>query len=281
MSALEGPVRVAIIGLGVMGGSLARSLRASPKPPRILAATLDTRDAEAALSAGAVDQVIDADDAISQADCIVYAVPVAATVTLIGRHAGRAPTDALIMDLASVKGPVVRAAEAAGIADRFVGAHPMCGSEQSGFAGARADMYLGARIWLVPASGAAPVQRAETFWRSLGGRPVRTEAAAHDRAVAWSSHLPQLVSSSLATALREADLSGADLGPGAMDMTRIARSSADLWADILEANADNLDAPLSAMISLLETARTAARAHDRSALEAMIARGHALHGEPT
>jgi prephenate dehydrogenase len=273
--------RIAIIGLGVMGGSLARALKAVHAPPVVVGATLDPHDADAALEAEAVDAIAPAGEAIADATLIVYAAPIAATIDLIREHAGSFPDGAWAMDLASVKAPVMRAAEAAGLRDRFVGAHPICGSERSGFDSSRADLFAGASVWLVPGSPAAPIERAMEFWRLLGARPSSTEADSHDRIVAWSSHLPQLLSSTLAGALAGAGLTPADLGPGATDMTRIARSSASLWGEILEANAANLEAPLAAVIDLLEQARAAASAHDRRTLESVIAYGRALHAEAT
>jgi prephenate dehydrogenase len=117
------------------------------------------------------------------------------------------------------------------------------------------------------------------FWRMLGARPASIDAEAHDRSVAWSSHLPQILASALASVLAEAGLTSSDLGPGATDMTRIARSAAPLWGGILGNNAANLDAPLKAVIDLLEQARAAAAAHDRAALEDIVARGGALHAD--
>ncbi|HEY8470981.1 MAG TPA: prephenate dehydrogenase/arogenate dehydrogenase family protein, partial [Longimicrobiales bacterium] len=251
-AAAHGFRRVAIIGLGLMGGSLALALRRLPAPPRIAASTADAADLDRALELGIVDDAArDPAAVVPEADLVVYATPVGATLELLDAHRELFAGDAVVTDLGSVKRPVVSRARALGLAGRFVGGHPMAGSHRSGLAAARPGLYDGARVWLTPAAvpGGAPgdsaaasaaLDRVATLWRGLGAHPVVTTAEEHDRLMAWASHLPQLAASALAGALARAGVARTDLGPGGADATRIAASSPALWADILIHNADLL-----------------------------------------
>lgn len=110
----------------------------------------------------------------------------------------------------------------------------MCGSEASGFAASRADLFAGARVWTVPGTQEdEPARRVEAFWRALGAEPRRVQADAHDRAMALTSHLPQLAANALARTLRDLGVEAEELGPGGRDATRLAGSSPEMWRDIL------------------------------------------------
>lgn len=240
------PSRVAIVGLGLMGGSLARALKRLPEPPRIRASTTEAKAAEQALADGIADEMTTDPRAIlGDADFVVYATPVGATIELLATHRDLVRADATIIDLGSVKVPVLDAAGAAGLAERFVGCHPMCGSERSGYAASDATMFSGATTWIVPAVGSAPAERVAAFWRRIGAVPSRIDARAHDRLVAWTSHLPQILSSALGGVLADGSFRPDALGPGGQDMTRLARSPSALWTDILTRNRVMLDAPLA------------------------------------
>jgi prephenate dehydrogenase len=234
------PEVVAVVGLGLMGGSLCRALKRSKAPPRILG--IDTKAVEGAkaLDAGAIDSYEpDGAEGLREADLVVFATPLGETVSLLRQHAGDLRERTLVTDVVSLKVPVLRAAAASGIESRFVGAHPICGGAESGFGAGTAELFDGATVWLcapdgVPAEGRATV---EAFWRNVGGVPRWTEAEEHDRRMAWASHLPQLVSNALAGALDAAGCTRDELGPGGRDMTRLAGSNPEIWRDLLEASA--------------------------------------------
>jgi len=243
--------RVAIIGLGVMGGSLARAMTAtSTAPEEVRGWCPDAAERQAALDAGAVMAAPETlREALQDADLVVLATPLSTVCGLVSDIAADALAgDTTIMDVAGLKAPVARAARSAGLDGRFVGTHPMAGSEASGFAASRPNLFGGALVWVVAEPEAeARTERVEALWRSLGAHPVRASAAEHDRLMSLVSHLPQLTSNSLAAALDGADIGHGDLGPGGRDMTRLAASNADMWAPLFEEAHPDLVASLRTM----------------------------------
>ncbi|MFW6078715.1 MAG: prephenate dehydrogenase [Gemmatimonadota bacterium] len=276
--------RVAIVGLGLMGGSLALALRRTPHPPRIAASSLSGRDRERALLEGAVERAAaDPAEIVADADLVVYAAPPDATLALLAEHRALWAPDATITDVTSVKRAVVERVRSLGEAGRFVGSHPMTGTHGSGFDAAVAELYDGARVWLSPAvepddaAGATsrdgPFGRVAALWRAVGAEPATIDAETHDRGVAWSSHLPQLVASALARALADAGTPRDALGPGGRDTTRLAASPPALWAEILRQNADLLAEPLTAVRRAIDEAAAALVAGDADAIAAWMEPG--------
>ena len=147
--------------------------------------------------------------------------------------------EAILTDVVSLKEPILRAARRAGLSQRFIGAHPICGGESSGFAAGSGDLFRGATIWLSAGAEASPEagRCVESFWRALGGMPRWVAAEEHDRRMGWVSHLPQLVSTALAAALDAQGCTRGELGPGGRDMTRLAGSNPAIWRDLLEVSA--------------------------------------------
>ncbi len=226
---------MAVIGLGVMGGSLARGLSELAERPRVIGWSPSSQEREAALRAGAADAAPSTlGEAVQDADLVVLAAPLAASCALLKDVASAAPAGATLADVASLKAPLARAAEDAGVGERWVGCHPMAGSEESGFAASRAGLYRGARVWTVATRGAASrVPKVHALWRSLGASPAEIDADEHDRLMARVSHLPQLTANALACVLMESKVRPDQLGPGGRDTTRLAGSNADLWKDLL------------------------------------------------
>lgn len=232
----EAPFRhAAIVGLGVMGGSLARALAALADAPVRSGWSPDPAERDAALAAGALDHAPDTpSDAVRDADLVVLAAPLQASCALLAPLAEVAPPGAVFTDVCSLKHPAEQAARAAGLAARWAGSHPMAGSEGAGFAAGRADLYRGALVWMVAAPEAAPAAAAVGgLWERLGARVQRTGAAAHDAQMARVSHLPQLTATALATVLADLGVEGGALGPGGRDMTRLAASNPQMWRDLL------------------------------------------------
>lgn len=226
---------------------------------------------EQALADGVADEAsIDPRAILEDADFVVYATPVSATVELFAAHRDLLRADATIIDLGSVKVPVLDAARTAALADRFVGCHPMCGSERSGYPAADGAMFTGATTWIVPGSGSAPAERVAALWRDLGAVPSWIDAHAHDRMVAWTSHLPQILASALGGALASASFLPDALGPGGHDMTRLARSPSALWTDILLRNRGMLDAPIAALRERLGAFADAIAAGDTARIEQLL-----------
>jgi cyclohexadieny/prephenate dehydrogenase len=226
---------VAVIGLGLMGGSVVRALAQLPGGPRVLGASPDARDREAAARVDGLTVVADARDVIGEADMIVYAAPLAPILDMLPEHAPLLRADAVLTDVAGLKRPVLECARRADLADRFVGAHPMAGGEGSGFEEGRADLFRGAHVWLCGGGGVErrAAIRVEHFWADLGARPEWTDPETHDELMEKVSQLPQLVSNALALALERTGVKASDLGPGGRDMTRLAKSSPHMWRDLL------------------------------------------------
>jgi prephenate dehydrogenase len=264
--------RVAIVGLGLMGGSLARALARLSQRPTVWACTLDEAAGQRAVAEGTVERAESyAGTIVTDADLVVFATPVGATLRLLSEHSAAIAPDAVVTDVCSVKRPILARAAEVGLAEQFVGAHPLCGSEASGYAAARADLFDGMPVWIVPAMNERATARVEQFWRAAGGVPARTDAAKHDCEMAWISHLPQILSSALGAALARAGISSSRLGPGGRDMTRLAASDAALWSDILLQNRDALGESLDAMRTLLSEIAEALRSNDVAALERLLA----------
>lgn len=247
--------RIAVLGLGVMGGSIARALTGTAAAPEVRGWSHDTEERRAALYAGAVTAAPeDLKEVLRDADLVAIALPLKAACRLIADIAAAdLARDATIMDVSGLKAPVARTAAEAGVASRFVGAHPMAGSEASGFPASRADLFEGALVWIVAEPEAsAHTQKVEALWRSMGARPVQTSAETHDRLMSLVSHLPQLAANGLAAALDGEGIRAGDLGPGGRDMTRLAASNPEMWAGLFEGAHPDLVRALRTMAGTLQ-----------------------------
>jgi prephenate dehydrogenase len=231
---------VGIVGVGLIGGSVGLAARNSGwdvigvDRPEVL---------EEAASSGAVDRPSTVKEARG-ADLVVLAAPISKITGLI---AELSPTDALVTDVASTKTAIVREAEKQGL--RFVGGHPMAGSQLSGVADARADLFKGARYFLTPTDKTNPDAYREVagFVRSLGAVPTAVDPDKHDLLMAALSHLPHLMAAALlkvASDISPEALSFA--GPSFRDLTRVGASNPSLWSDILAENAPALGEALGA-----------------------------------
>lgn len=266
------PVHTATVaGLGLIGGSLARDLAALGV--RVLGWDRDPSATAAALAEGVLAAPLGADLAgLEEADALVLAVPVAAAGEVLRRALPRLSRARLVTDAGSTKRGIEAAALSLGLGERFVGAHPLAGHHTSGWAASREGLFAGAPVFLCPAPGATAdaVALAQALWRGVGGDVRATTAEAHDRLLAWTSHLPQGVSSSLGRALARAGVSRAQLGPGGRDVTRLAASSPEMWSAIALENADHLGPALAAAEEALRELRQAVEARDAERLSALL-----------
>lgn len=234
--------RVAILGLGLIGGSLARALTGRGLAREIVAVGRTRERLEAARREGVIGRYeTEPGAAVQKADLVVLATPVRLLDPLLETIWTEVSGEALVTDVGSVKTPLTRLADrlARSRPVNFVGAHPMAGSEKSGFAASRADLFEGALTFVTPGTATPPeaVKRARTLWEGVGSRVVECSPDEHDRIVAAVSHLPHLVAYALVAAV--AGLNEAPLGyaaRGFRDTTRIAASSGALWREIFELN---------------------------------------------
>jgi prephenate dehydrogenase len=231
------PASLAVIGLGAIGGSLAWQARLAGVS-RVVGYSPEPAEGIQALKTGAVTDLADtAARAVRGADLVVLAVPPHVTIELIGTLASALDRGALLTDVCSVKMPVVQAAVSAGVGDRFAGSHPLAGTHESGFASARPDRLRGCVVYICESgtlNGHRAAQSISGFWEQIiEAAPVRIDPAAHDRQLAWTSHLPQAIAYALAKTLGDEGLGGVSYGTGARDTTRIAASNPGMWLDIL------------------------------------------------
>ncbi|MDQ3793437.1 MAG: prephenate dehydrogenase/arogenate dehydrogenase family protein [Actinomycetota bacterium] len=245
--------------MGLVGGSVGLAARGAGWD---VIGVDGTEVLEEAVSSGAIDRPSTLKE-VRGADLVVLAAPISKVTGLV---AELPPTDALVTDVASTKMAVVREAEARGM--RFVGGHPMAGSQLSGVANARADLFRGARYFLTPTGRTDPgvYREVSGFVRSLGSVPTAVDPEKHDLLMAALSHLPHLMAAALlkvASDISPEALSFA--GPSFRDLTRVGASNPSLWSDILAENAPALGEALGAFAGAM--AQLGSEIQDREAIE--------------
>jgi len=266
----------AIVGLGLIGGSLARDL--AERGVHVRAYDADPRHLRSAVRDGFVAQPLDATlSGVCDADVVILAVPVDAAPDVLRQIAPYATHARLITDVGSTKSRIVALAGELGLAQNFVGSHPLAGDHRSGWDASRTGLFANARVYICPRSkpAGAVVELAAGFWRRLGASPVVLSAEDHDRQVAWTSHLPHMLSAALALALARTGVERGDLGPGGRDMTRLAGGSPDLWTAIARDNAAALDLALAGAERELAEIRTALARADAADLRERFAAARA------
>jgi prephenate dehydrogenase len=250
---------IAIIGVGLLGGSFGMDVRARGLARRVVGITRSARTAREIVAHGAADEAATTMDAIRDADLVVLAAPVQAIIAGMPDVARHAAPGALVTDMGSTKAEIVRAGEAA-LGRRFVGGHPMAGSHTSGVSAARRDLFVGATWVVTPTENTDPAaaDRLAHIATALGARAVRLDVVTHDRIAAAVSHMPHVVACALAQSigqLANGDHRFGQLAAGGLrDMTRLAASPAALWTDILSTNRSNTKAALRAFRDALDEA---------------------------
>lgn len=265
----------AVIGLGLIGGSLARDFAA--RGVRILAADRDDGAIERAIEDGVVAERLDLRSV--DADVVVIAAPVIDAVAVLRELAAGVMNAPLVIDVGSAKSSIVAVASSLPFAERFIGCHPLAGDHRSGYEASRRGMFDGERVYVCPGarSSEESMKRAIRFWEELGSSAVVMDAAQHDRLMASVSHLPQIASSALANAIRSASIAPSDLGRGGRDMTRLAASSPELWTQLCLDNAEEISRALETYRETLAQFAHALEDRDAEGLGALFseARGFA------
>jgi len=249
--------RVGIVGLGLIGGSIA--LAAREIWPTSLVIGVDNKDVlETAMRLHAIDVAADDPVVLAEADLVILAAPVRQNIELLGMLDENVRQAAVVTDVGSTKRAVVEAARALPPRFRFIGGHPLGGAAKGGLEHARPDLFAGRPWLLTPAESVGDaLEKLSAFVRALGAEPRVMDVAAHDRLLAFLSHLPQLTASALMGVVGEAvGPEGLALsGKGLADTTRLASSPADIWKDIAATNADEIGPALDALIAVLEDLR--------------------------
>jgi prephenate dehydrogenase len=249
--------RIAIVGLGLIGGSIALAVR--ERWSSILITAVDRPPVLAhASSSGAIDRAANTVADIGAVDLVILAAPVRQNVQLLTEVLPRLSDGAIVTDVGGTKRDIVNAA--AGLpsgATSFVGGHPIGGAERGGFGFARPDLFRGKPWIFTPATPTPSLDTLFEFVRGLGARPTTMDAETHDRVMAYVSHLPQLAASALMEVVGRATADdGLRLaGRGLTDSTRLASSPASVWREVCAANADDIGPALDALIARLSELR--------------------------
>jgi prephenate dehydrogenase len=260
-SASQAPLifeKIGIVGLGLIGGSIA--LAAREIWPKALVIGVDDKEVlETAMRLHAIDVAADDLIVLAEADLVILAAPVQQNIALLAELDANVRTPAIVTDTGSTKRAVVDAARLLPPRFRFVGGHPLGGGARGGLEHARPDLFA-KRPWLFTPGGDADGEAVDTlsaFARALGAEPRLLSASAHDHLLAFLSHLPQLTASALMQVV--GDAVGEDgltlAGRGLVDTTRLAASPAGIWGEIAATNADEIGAALDVLIDVLQALR--------------------------
>ncbi|MDD2752105.1 MAG: prephenate dehydrogenase [Candidatus Omnitrophica bacterium] len=228
--------KVAIIGVGLIGGSLGLAIKQNKIAGQVIGVSRHQRTLNLAKKIGAIDQGSLDLKVVKDADLIILAAPIETIIKLSSRLSGLIKKDCLVTDVASTKQKIVSRLEK--IFPNFIGSHPLAGSEKKGIDFARHNMFKGSLCILTPTRNTSPKvkNKIKLFWKKIGVRTNELSASDHDRIMAFVSHLPHIIAFSLIGSVPEKYLGFC--ASGLKDTTRIASSDALLWAEILLSNAN-------------------------------------------
>ncbi len=272
--------RVAIVGMGLIGSSLARAVRAAMPTVRLSVSDADPAVRARVLALDLADDVADhAGAAVIDADLVVLCVPVGAMAAVAAEIAGELAAGAVVSDVGSVKGQVLADLTAALPHATVIPAHPVAGTEKSGPDAGFATLFRGRWCILTPPAGSDPlaVERLAEFWRRLGATVETMDAAHHDLVLAVTSHLPHLIAYSIVgtasdmEAVTRSEVIKYSAG-GFRDFTRIAASDPVMWRDVFLANKDAVLEVLQRFTEDLTALQRAIRWGDGEALERLFTR---------
>lgn len=267
---------VTVIGVGLLGGSLGLALRERGLAGRIRGVGHRRSSLDAALRRGAIDTAHeDLAEGAADADLIVVCTPAAVALAQLAEIRAHCRADAVVTDVASTKSRICAAGRALWPEpSRFVGGHPMAGSEKHGPEHAVATLYEGSVTFVEPAAGHDPHAYAEVrgLWEALGSRTVEIAPDDHDAVVARTSHIPHIAAACLALLAAEQPGARAAAGGGFRDTTRVAAGRPEIWRDICLTNAESIGAGLEALSKLIAEAADAIGRGDAAALAAFFQR---------
>jgi len=270
---------LAVVGVGLIGGSAALALRQAGRVGRVLGVGRNAQSLARAQALGLIDDVATPAQAAAQADVVLLATPVGSVGGMLAQLRPHLRDGTLLTDAGSTKAEVVAAARTA-LGERigqFVPGHPIAGAERTGPEAADASLYRHRTVILtpLPENRPAEVARVRDLWQACGARVIDMDADAHDRVLASVSHMPHLLAAAYMAQVASADDAAARLalaGTGFRDFTRIAAGSPEMWRDIFLSNRDALRAELAAVRAVLDQAERAVAQGDGQALEALLAR---------
>ncbi|MDC8450112.1 MAG: prephenate dehydrogenase/arogenate dehydrogenase family protein [Nitrospira sp.] len=275
--------QVAIIGVGLIGGSLGMILRRKTLADQVVGVGRRVENLKTAVALGAIDRyVADPQEGVVGADLVVLATPVDTYERHLHEWAHGLVPGAIVSDVGSVKGPLVERSEAtmpAGV--HFVGAHPIAGKEKTGVAAGSDQLFKGARCILTPTKRTDPTafDRVKQLWEEAGSIVLTMDPHIHDQILGAVSHLPHVVAFALMNALadlRDQQVPSLDLtghsGGGLRDTTRIAASSPEMWRDIFLWNRDNVVSYIDRYAGALEELKQLIKTGDAAGIEKLLER---------
>jgi prephenate dehydrogenase len=268
---------LAVVGVGLIGGSFAAALRRAGRVGRVLGVGRNGTSLVRARELGLIDEIATAADAAARADLTLLAAPVGTFGAILADMVPALKPRGVISDAGSTKAEVVRVARAA-LGSRigaFVPGHPIAGAERVGPDAADPDLYTGRNVVLTPLPENAPgdVAQVRAAWEACGARVLDMDAAAHDRVLASVSHVPHFLASAyVAQVARAADSTDrlAIAGSGFRDFTRIAAGSPEMWRDIFLSNRDAMKAELEQVRAVLDEAERALDQEDGASMLALL-----------
>ena len=268
---------IGFIGLGLIGGSLARALRRSEPAHRLIAYSPRDEETSQALSEGVIDTVCRQNDPLfSTCDLIFLCAPVQTNISYLPFLKETARQDCILTDVGSVKGIMAESAASCGLADRFIGGHPMAGTEKSGYENSTDLLLENAWFFITPTEHSDPdaVSRYHSLVESIHALPLVITPEQHDRIVAGVSHLPHILASSLVNTVKTLDSEEEFMklvaAGGFRDITRIASSSPDVWEQICLSNRDSILDTLDSFIEIIENAKSFISAGNGPALHRLF-----------
>lgn len=268
---------IGFIGLGLIGGSLARALRRSEPAHRLIAYSPRDEETSQALSEGVIDAVCRQNDPLfSTCDLIFLCAPVQTNISYLPFLKETARQDCILTDVGSVKGIMAESAASCGLADRFIGGHPMAGTEKSGYENSTDLLLENAWFFITPTEHSDPdaVSRYHSLVESIHALPLVITPEQHDRIVAGVSHLPHILASSLVNTVKTLDSEEEFMklvaAGGFRDITRIASSSPDVWEQICLSNRDSILDTLDSFIEIIENAKSFISAGNGPALHRLF-----------
>ncbi len=267
---------VGVVGLGLIGGSMALDLRRRGFASKVLGVEADSVAAEAALTIGLVDKVVDLKECVKKADIIVVAVPVGTAVKMVPQILDQLGDDKIVIDVCSTKEEICRAVKYHPRRKQFVSTHPMAGTEYSGPWAAQPGLFDGRACIFANTEESSPkaVKVIEEMYDVLNMRPIYMNAEQHDLHTAYVSHISHVTSFALALTVLDKEKDEKhifDLASGGFSSTvRLAKSNPDMWVPILSQNRDNVLRVMDTYIEKMKEFRSAIDAYDEEKLRELI-----------
>lgn len=267
---------IGIVGLGLIGGSFAKSIRADRPSDRILVSERSAETLDRAHLLGLYDGLLD-EDSIREVDLLLLALYPRAAIAWLKEHAGEISRHTVVVDLAGIKSEICRVGAELSRAHgfRFVGGHPMAGREISGIEASRDDLFIGASMILTPDGDASVdlLSSLKAFFLSLGfSRVVFSSPAEHDRIISYTSQLAHVISNAYISSPTAEVQRGFSAG-SFRDMTRVAEINAEMWSELLVSNREHLLPELDRLIGSLSEIREVLSMGDEPGLCALLAKG--------